>query len=101
MNKGTTTAQIDEVARRSREHGIIPEFRFVFGDPDEPEAEIENTLRFIRKLKLANPAVELISVLLHPNTPAQRHVRRRRSAVRDARPARRMDRAAMGRVDDP
>lgn len=66
MNKGTTTAQIDEVARRSREHGIIPEFSFVFGDPDEPEAEIENTLRFIRKLKLANPAAELISYFYTP-----------------------------------
>ena len=66
MNKGTTTAQIEEVARRSREHGIIPEFSFVFGDPDEPEAEIENTLRFIRKLKLANPAAELISYFYTP-----------------------------------
>ena len=66
MNKGTTTAQIEEVARRSREHGIIPEFSFVFGDPDEPEAEIENTLRFIRKLKLVNPAAELISYFYTP-----------------------------------
>ena len=66
MNKGTTTAQIEEVARRSREHGIIPEFSFVFGDPDEPELEIENTLRFIRKLKLANPAAELISYFYTP-----------------------------------
>jgi radical SAM superfamily enzyme YgiQ (UPF0313 family) len=66
MNKGTTTAQIEEVARRSRDHGIIPEFSFVFGDPDDPDAEIENTLRFIRKLKLANPAAELISYFYTP-----------------------------------
>jgi len=66
MNKGITTAQILEVARRSREHGIIPEFSFVFGDPDDPEDEIENTLRFIRKLKLANPAMELISYFYTP-----------------------------------
>lgn len=66
MNKGTTTEQIIEVARRTREHGIIPEFSFVFGDPDEPEAEIENTLRFIRRLKQINPAMELISYFYTP-----------------------------------
>ena len=66
MNKGITTAQILEVARRTREHGIIPEFSFVFGDPDEPEAEIDKTLRFIRRLKRANPAMELISYFYTP-----------------------------------
>lgn len=66
MNKGTTTAQILEVARRTAEHAIVPEFSFVFGDPDEPEAEIENTLRFIRRLKQANPAMELISYFYTP-----------------------------------
>jgi radical SAM superfamily enzyme YgiQ (UPF0313 family) len=66
MNKGTTTAQILEVARRTREHGIIPEFSFVFGDPDEPDAEIDNTLRFVRRLKRANPAMELISYFYTP-----------------------------------
>ena len=66
MNKGTTTAQILEVAGRTREHGIIPEFSFVFGDPDEPEAEIDNTLRFIRRLKRTNPAMELISYFYTP-----------------------------------
>jgi len=36
MNKGTTTDQIAHTAAKCREHGIIPEFSFVFGDPDEP-----------------------------------------------------------------
>lgn len=66
MNKGTTTEQIIEVAHRTREHGIVPEFSFVFGDPEAPETEIENTLRFIRRLKLANPAMELISYFYTP-----------------------------------
>ncbi|MGE5721280.1 MAG: B12-binding domain-containing radical SAM protein, partial [Sphingomonadales bacterium] len=61
MNKGTTTEQILTVAARAREHGVIPEFSFVFGDPDEPEREIENTLGFIRRLKRVNPDMELIS----------------------------------------
>jgi len=71
MNKGTTTAQILEVAARSRVHGIIPEFSFVFGDPDDPEREIENTLTFIRRLKDVNPAMELITYFYTP-TPQRR-----------------------------
>ena len=71
MNKGTTTAQVLEVAARSRVHGIIPEFSFVFGDPDDPEREIDNTLAFIRRLKLVNPAMELITYFYTP-TPQRR-----------------------------
>src|SRR5258708_6004027 len=32
MNKGTTTDQIAHAAAKCREHAIIPEFSFVFGD---------------------------------------------------------------------
>jgi len=66
MRKGITTDQVTEVARRTRDHGIIPEFSFVFGDPEEPEREIENTLGFIRRLKTINPAMELISYFYTP-----------------------------------
>lgn len=71
MNKGTTTEQIALTAAKCREHGVIPEFSFVFGDPDEPEREIENTLAFIRRLKGINPAMELISYFYTP-TPQRR-----------------------------
>jgi radical SAM superfamily enzyme YgiQ (UPF0313 family) len=71
MNKRITTAQVLEVAARTREYGIIPEFSFVFGDPDEPEREIENTLSFVRRLKAVNPAMELISYFYTP-TPQRR-----------------------------
>ena len=71
MDKGTTTAQILEVAARAREHGIIPELSFVFGDPHDPEGEIENTLAFVRRLKMVNPAMELISYFYTP-TPQRR-----------------------------
>jgi anaerobic magnesium-protoporphyrin IX monomethyl ester cyclase len=71
MDKGTTTAQILDVAARARRHGIIPEFSFVFGDPDEPEQEIENTLAFVRRLKAVNPAMELISYFYTP-TPQRK-----------------------------
>jgi radical SAM superfamily enzyme YgiQ (UPF0313 family) len=71
MNKGTTTAQILHVAAKTREHGIIPEFSFVFGDPDHPEQEIDNTLSFIRRLKAVNPQMELITYFYTP-TPQRR-----------------------------
>lgn len=71
MNKGTTTDQIVTVAARAREHRIIPEFSFVFGDPDEPAREIENTLAFIRRLKGVNPDMELITYFYTP-TPQRR-----------------------------
>jgi anaerobic magnesium-protoporphyrin IX monomethyl ester cyclase len=66
MSKGITIDQIAGVAARTREHGIIPEFSFVFGDPDEPEREIENTLGFIRRLKGINPSMELITYFYTP-----------------------------------
>ena len=66
MNKGITTDQIRGVAERTRRYGIIPEFSFVFGDPDSPEQEIFNTLAFIRELKTINPAMELISYFYTP-----------------------------------
>jgi len=71
MNKKITTAQVVEVAARSREHGVIPEFSFIFGDPDDPAGEIENTLAFVRRLKRVNPALELISYFYTP-TPQRR-----------------------------
>ena len=71
MNKRITTSQVMEIAARTRQHGIIPEFSFVFGDPDEPEREIENTLGFVRKLKAVNPAMELITYFYTP-TPQRR-----------------------------
>jgi anaerobic magnesium-protoporphyrin IX monomethyl ester cyclase len=71
MQKGITTDQIMGAAERARQFGIIPEFSFVFGDPDEPEQEIDNTLAFIRKLKAINPALELITYFYTP-TPQRR-----------------------------
>jgi radical SAM superfamily enzyme YgiQ (UPF0313 family) len=71
MNKGITTDQIVHAAAKTREHGIIPEFSFVFGDPDEPEREIDITLAFIRRLKSVNPAMELISYFYTP-TPQRK-----------------------------
>lgn len=66
MRKGITTKQTEEVARLTRKHGVIPEFSFVLGDPDEPEREIDNSLSFIRRLKRINPASEIITHFYTP-----------------------------------
>ena len=71
MNKGITTDQILMTAAKTREHGIIPEFSFIFGDPEEPELQQENTFAFIRKLKTVNPQMELISYFYTP-TPQRK-----------------------------
>ena len=71
MNKRLTTEQTLEVARRAREHDIIPEFSFVLGDPIEPEGELEKTIAFIRRVKSINPAVEIITYFYTP-TPQRR-----------------------------
>ncbi|HEU0054294.1 MAG TPA: radical SAM protein, partial [Longimicrobium sp.] len=71
MNKTLTTAQTLEVAARTKAHGIIPEFSFVFGGPEDPESEIDATLSFIRRLKGVNPAMELITYFYTP-TPQRR-----------------------------
>jgi hypothetical protein len=71
MDKRLTSAQTLEIARRTREHGITPEFSFMLGDRDEPELALERTLALIRQLKLANPAMELITYYYTP-TPQPR-----------------------------
>lgn len=71
MDKRLTTAQTLEVAARTRAHGIIPEFSFVLGDPDDPERDVDTTLAFIRRLKGVNPDMELITYFYTP-TPQRR-----------------------------
>jgi hypothetical protein len=71
MKKGITTDQILAVAAKAREHGVIPEFSFIFGDPDEPELQLETTIAFIRRLKAVNPAMELISYFYTPTPQRQ------------------------------
>jgi anaerobic magnesium-protoporphyrin IX monomethyl ester cyclase len=60
MKKGITTEQTLEVARRTRQAGIIPEFSFVVGNPMDPERDTHETISFIRTIKRINPASEII-----------------------------------------
>jgi anaerobic magnesium-protoporphyrin IX monomethyl ester cyclase len=72
MRKGARVEHTIEVARRCREYGVIPEFSFVLGGPDDPEGEIETTFEFIRQLKVLNPESEIILYFYSP-TPQRRN----------------------------
>jgi anaerobic magnesium-protoporphyrin IX monomethyl ester cyclase len=71
MAKRLTTAQTVALAERTRAYGIIPEFSFVLGDPEDPEDDIHTTLAFIRRLKTVNPDAEIITYFYTP-TPQRR-----------------------------
>jgi anaerobic magnesium-protoporphyrin IX monomethyl ester cyclase len=60
MNKRITAEQTLELAARIREYGIIPEFSFVLGNPENPDRDTRDTIAFIRKIKKLNPAAEII-----------------------------------------
>ncbi len=68
MNKGgTASAELAlELARRMREHGIVPEFSFVLGSPPDPEEDTRRTFEFIRRVKRVNPATEVILYVYTP-----------------------------------
>ena len=67
MNKGPLTPETTlEMARKSKEYNIIPEFSFVLGNPPDPEADIRENIEFIRTVKRLNPAAEIILYLYTP-----------------------------------
>ena len=66
MRKGTLVEHTLEVAIRCQEYGVIPEFSFVLGGPEDPEGEIEKTFSFIRRLKGLNPQAEIVLYLYSP-----------------------------------
>jgi len=72
MKKGSRVAHTIEVAAKCRENGVIPEFSFVLGGPDEPEAAVEQTLRFIRQVKATHPECEVILYFYSPTPQRER-----------------------------
>jgi hypothetical protein len=68
MDKGGTMTpdKTLEIARRMAEWDIIPEFSFVMGNPPDPEADVRQTMEFIRRVKAANPQSEIIMYLYTP-----------------------------------
>ena len=72
MRKGSRVEHTLEVARRCREYGVIPEFSFVLGGPEDPEGEIEKTFQFIRRIKQVHPSCEVILYFYSPTPQRQR-----------------------------
>lgn len=72
MDKGgkQTGAQILAFAERMKKHDIIPEYSFVLGlpadSPAEVWAQIEADIKFIKKVKKANPDTEIIIYVYSP-----------------------------------
>ncbi len=66
MKKGTRVEHTLEAARLCRAHGIIPEFSFVLGGPEDAEAETEKTLQFVKRLKKIHPECEVILYFYSP-----------------------------------
>ncbi len=68
MNKGGRSGTNVTLAlvERMKHYGIVPELSFVLGNPPDPEADIEATIRFIRRLKQINPATELVLYIYTP-----------------------------------
>jgi radical SAM superfamily enzyme YgiQ (UPF0313 family) len=77
MRKGSRVDHTLEVAARCRENGVIPEFSFVLGGPEDPEGEIERTLSFIRRLKQIHPECETVLYFYSPTPQVDRAERRR------------------------
>lgn len=68
MNKGgKVTANLTiELAQRMKSYNIVPEFSFVMGNPPDPVSDINDTIQFIRKIKVANPDTETILYVYTP-----------------------------------
>ncbi|HEX3748383.1 MAG TPA: radical SAM protein [Bryobacteraceae bacterium] len=60
MHKQLDSRQTLELAARIRRFGIVPEFSFVVGNPEDPEGDIRQSIEFIRKIKKLNPDSEII-----------------------------------------
>ncbi len=81
MRKGSKVEHTMEVAARCREYGVIPEFSFVLGGPDDAEGEIEKTFAFIRKIKNKNPDSEIILYFYSPTPQVDRASLRKEPGV--------------------
>jgi anaerobic magnesium-protoporphyrin IX monomethyl ester cyclase len=82
IRKGTSRDQTLEAVEKCRSHGVIPELSFMLAPPQDPEGETEKTFEFIRLIKRAHPATE---VMIYIYTPLpRRHESTTAAAARTA-----------------
>src|SRR4029079_9721804 len=72
MRKGSKVSHTFEVAVRCREYGVVPEFSFVLGGPEDPEGEIEKTFALLRRIKDVNPESEIVLYFYSPTPQRER-----------------------------
>ena len=66
IRKGTRSDQTLEAIEACRRHGVIPELSFMLAPPQDPEGETERTFEFIRAIKRAHPATEVMIYIYTP-----------------------------------
>jgi anaerobic magnesium-protoporphyrin IX monomethyl ester cyclase len=66
MSKPIGTDEILECARRCRQHDIVPEFSFIFGNPLDPTRDVEETIAFLHRLKRVSPECEVLIFMYTP-----------------------------------
>jgi anaerobic magnesium-protoporphyrin IX monomethyl ester cyclase len=69
MDKGGTQTPglVLDLARRTKDFGIIPEFSFVLGAPsDDVDRDIHRDIAYIRRIKEINPESEIIIYVYSP-----------------------------------
>jgi len=66
MDKKLGSEEILACARRCREQGIVPEFSFILGNPIDPERDVEETIRFMYRLKQVSPECEILIFIYTP-----------------------------------
>lgn len=60
MKKQLTAEETIALARRIREFGIVPEYSLIFGNPENAEQDVAENIAFARRIKQANPDVEIV-----------------------------------------
>jgi anaerobic magnesium-protoporphyrin IX monomethyl ester cyclase len=81
MKKGARVEHTLEVAVRCREYGVVPEFSFILGGPEDPEDQIEKTFEFIRRIKNLNPESEVVLQYYSPTPQRDRKAARKNPGV--------------------
>ncbi len=66
MDKQQSVEQTFELVRKCKEHGIVPELSFVLGNPVNPEKDVNETIRFIYRVKEFYPEVEILIFIYTP-----------------------------------
>jgi len=75
MKKGSRVEHTVQAVQRCREYGVIPELSFMIGGTEDPDAEVEPTFNFIRKLKAMHPEAEVVLYFYSPTPQRKRGVR--------------------------